>query len=96
MSVNKQSSKQLQQFFPTCSSEIVDSILQELQDDLIFMTTDNYSNYSLSSLFKSCTSLQRLFIINIIKDGMHIIARNKKGTHCLQNLISLIETKEEE
>jgi len=59
------------------------------------MFTDNYSNYSLSSLFKCCNKGQRLLILMTISDQISDIAQNKKGTHCLQNFLELMDCNEE-
>ena len=60
------------------------------------MMTDNYSNYSLTSLLKVCSQPQRVLVLTEIAPKIFKIAKNKKGTHCLQNLISLIDSDEEE
>ncbi len=71
-------------------------ILEEIKDELTFLIMDNYANYTLNCLFKLCTQEQRQVIIENIAIDIHSIAKNKKGTHCLQNLIELITTEEEE
>ena len=98
LAVSKQGSKRLQTYFSTLhnSPELVSQILEEIHSDLTFMMMDNYSNYSLKSLFQVCSQPQRQSIINKIAPEIHKISKNKKGTHCLQNLVSLIDSDEEE
>jgi uncharacterized membrane protein YheB (UPF0754 family) len=57
LAVSKQGSKRLQTYFATLQNneELVSQILEEIEKDLTFMMMDNYSNYSLKSLFQVCS-----------------------------------------
>jgi len=54
-----------------------------------------YGNYMVQKLFKVCTSMQRLEILQTIMPNMCELVRNKQGTHTIQAFLSEFQLPEE-
>jgi hypothetical protein len=57
---------------------------------------DPYANYLFGSLSQSCVPHQRVHILRKISPRLIEIACDKKGTHAVQALVSLISSRLEE
>lgn len=85
-------SRQLQKYLRKCSTEEVEEVLSCIQDDLEEFVTNDYANYMLQSLVNACNVEQRTRIVVKLSKRMADLSRNKKGTHCLQALITKVLT----
>eukprot|EP00825_Cyclidium_porcatum_P036285 TRINITY_DN3820_c0_g1_i7.p1 TRINITY_DN3820_c0_g1~~TRINITY_DN3820_c0_g1_i7.p1 ORF type:complete len:670 (+),score=108.03 TRINITY_DN3820_c0_g1_i7:120-2129(+) len=89
-------SRLIQKLFTKCSQQDLDYFIKEIETNLADLMMDNYANYMFGSLSQSCSPNQRLLILKIIAPKLVEIACDKKGTHALQALVSLINCKQEE
>jgi len=51
---------------------------------------DSYANYMFQTLAQSCSSEQRYYLLQKLAPSMIRVARDRKGTHSLQAIVSLI------
>ncbi|CAD8126428.1 unnamed protein product [Paramecium sonneborni] len=89
-------SRLIQKYFTICTQIELDQILQEIAPHLPDLMIDPYANYMFASLSQSCAPHQRLYILQTIGNRLVDIACDKKGTHSIQSLVSLISSKQEE
>ncbi|CAK73217.1 unnamed protein product (macronuclear) [Paramecium tetraurelia] len=89
-------SRLIQKYFTTCTQIELDQLLQEIGPHLPDLMIDPYANYMFGSLSQSCAPHQRLYILQTIGNRLVDIACDKKGTHAIQSLVSLISCKQEE
>ncbi|CAD8209627.1 unnamed protein product [Paramecium pentaurelia] len=89
-------SRLIQKYFTTCTQMELDQMLQEIGPHLPDLMIDPYANYMFGSLSQSCAPHQRLYILQTIGNRLVDIACDKKGTHAIQSLVSLISCKQEE
>ena len=78
------------------NSSIVSFFLDEINEHLSDLMTDNYGNYFCQMLLSSCSGDQRMGILKSIKLKFIEICCNKKGTHTIQKMIDLVNLPEEE
>jgi len=83
-------SRVLQRFFPRANQQEVEIVINEIQDDIEGLMLDPYANYMFQTLAQSCSSEQRYHLLQKIAPSMVKIACDRKGTHSLQAVISLI------
>ena len=57
---------------------------------------DKYGNYFWQELLLSCSSDQRIRILDSIENSISDISKNKKGTHTIQKMIGLVNLDKEE
>jgi len=93
---SKSGSKRTQKLIAKSRPEEIQQIIQSLGTKITSLMKDMYGNYMCQTLFQSCSSEQRVFLLQSIKKHLYEIARNQKGTHSLQTLISLSSLPEEE
>jgi Pumilio-family RNA binding repeat len=96
MAKTKAGSKRLQQFIAKSRPEEIEKIVSAVAPHMGELMVDLYGNYMCQTLVQSCSSSQRLAILRGMKDDIINIARNSRGTHALQNLISIANLAEEE
>ncbi|CAD8211450.1 unnamed protein product [Paramecium octaurelia] len=89
-------SRLIQKHFTTSTQMELDQMLQEIGPNLPDLMIDPYANYMFGSLSQSCAPHQRLYILQTIGNRLVDIACDKKGTHAIQSLVSLISCKQEE
>ncbi|CAD8182548.1 unnamed protein product [Paramecium octaurelia] len=92
----QQGSRLIQKHFTTCTQIELDQLLQEIGPNIGDLMIDPYANYMFGSLSQSCAPHQRLYILQTISNRLVDIACDKKGTHAIQSLVSLISSKQEE
>ncbi|EAS01738.2 RNA-binding protein, putative (macronuclear) [Tetrahymena thermophila SB210] len=88
-------SHQLQRFFHQCQGSEIDSVIDEIYEELPNLVTDSYANYMFQSLIQVCSIDQRKKILKKVSNHTADLVYDKKGTHSLQTLISLINLDEE-
>lgn len=71
-------------------------MIREVEDQIPDLMIDPYANYLFGSLSSSCVPSQRVHILRIISARLIEIACDKKGTHAVQGLVSLISSRLEE
>jgi hypothetical protein len=83
-------SRVLQRFFPRANQQEVERVILELQDHIEELMLDPYANYMFQTLAQSCSSEQRYYLLKKISPSMIKIACDRKGTHSLQAIVSLM------
>ena len=96
MARNKVGSKKLQQLIAKSKPEEIEKIVTAVAPYMGELMVDSYGNYMCQTLVQSCSSFQRLALLTGMKDSLIKIACNSRGTHALQNLISIANLAEEE
>jgi len=92
----KSGSKRTQQYIAKSRPEEIQQIIENLVPCISELMTDFYGNYMCQTLFQSCSSYQRLSLLKAMEPHLLGIAKECKGTHSLQTLISLSNLPEEE
>jgi len=80
----------LQKFFPKANQQEIDFVIYEIQDKMEELMLDSYANYMFQTLAQSCSSEQRYYLLQKLAPSMIRVARDRKGTHSLQAIVSLI------
>lgn len=83
-------SRVLQKFFPRANQQEIDIVIQEIEENIHDLMLDPYANYMFQTLAQSCSGDQRFKLLQKIAPNMITIAKDKKGTHSLQAIVSLI------
>ncbi|OMJ77784.1 hypothetical protein SteCoe_22534 [Stentor coeruleus] len=96
MAKTKTGSKRLQQCIAKSRPEEIEKIVSAVAPSMGELMTDLYGNYMCQTLVQSCSSSQRLALLSGMRTTIIKIASNSRGTHALQNLISLSNLAEEE
>ena len=94
--LNKNFSRSLQQQISKASPQNLKKLLQAITPKMSDLMVDLYGNYICQTIFHSCSAEQRLKILYSLKGELEKIAYSPRGTHALQNLISLASLREEE
>lgn len=89
-------SRYLQRLLGRGCPETTALILSEVVDNITALMTDPYGNYLCQRLFEACSVEQREHIIRTVAADAAAVARDRRGTHSMQALISLLKTSEEE
>ncbi|CAG9319711.1 unnamed protein product [Blepharisma stoltei] len=92
----KTGSKKIQQYIAKSRPEEIEQIVNVVSPHLGEIMTDLYGNYMCQTLFQSCSSTQRLYLLTRLKDDIIRVSRNPRGTHALQTAITLASLPEEE
>jgi hypothetical protein len=92
----KTGSKQLQRVLSKSSPGDVDGIVEGVKEKVGELMTDTYGNYMCQRLFQTCSSGQRLELLQAMESMLVSIAMDTRGTHSLQLLIGLASLPEEE
>ena len=88
-------SREFQKYLKKCSYDEVDQILSVCYDDLPGFIIHDYANYMFQGLVHACSPDQRIKVVNKIASNISTLSQNKKGTHSLQTLITIITTSQE-
>lgn len=96
MAKTKAGSKRLQQCIAKSRPEEIEKIVSSVAPNMGELMVDLYGNYMCQTLVQSCSSCQRLALLSGMRGSVINIARNSRGTHALQNLISIANLAEEE
>jgi len=89
-------SKKVQQTISKSSPEEIKNLVILIAPKIAELMTDVYGNYMCQSLFQSANSAQRLFLLRSMKKSLVKIAKDVRGTHSLQTVISMASLEEEE
>lgn len=93
---NKGTSKLMQQIISKSQPNDLNIIIQFLLPNIPELMVDIYGNYICQTLFHNCSACHRLKILQSLKGHLIPIAYNPRGTHALQNLIAMMNLREEE
>jgi hypothetical protein len=94
--LSKPFSKTLQQKISKASLSELDELVNSIIPKISSFMIDPFGNYICQTLFHSCSAEQRLSLLSSLKGKMVGIAFDSRGTHSLQNLISMASLKQEE
>ena len=94
--LTKARSKILQQRISKTTPDDLGKIVSSLLPNLPEMMVDLYGNYICQTLFHTCSADQRLLMLKALRGSFPGISVHVRGTHALQNLISMANLKEEE
>ena len=89
-------SRLLQKFFPRANQNEVEHVINEIEDHIDELMLDPYANYMFQTLAQSCSADQRFRLLQEIAPSMVRVACDRKGTHSLQAIVSLISRDVEE
>lgn len=93
---NKSTSKLMQQIISKAQPDELNKILSYLLPNISTLMVDVYGNYICQTLFHNCSANHRLDILHHLKPSLMSISFNPRGTHALQNLIAMMNLREEE
>lgn len=93
---NKSTSKLMQQIISKAQPDELNKILFYLLPNIQSLMVDIYGNYICQTLFHNCSANHRLEILHHLKPFIVSISYNPRGTHALQNLIAMMNLREEE
>jgi hypothetical protein len=93
---NKAASKVMQQIISKAQPDELDEILRNILPLSPEMMVDVYGNYICQTLFHNCSACHRLEVLKALRSHLVSIASNPRGTHSLQNLIAMMNLREEE
>ena len=93
---SKSSSKSMQQTISKSQPFELNQIIEYILSNILELMTDVYGNYICQTLFHNCSASHRLQILQALRGNLSKIANHTRGTHSLQNLIAMMNLKEEE
>lgn len=93
---NKSTSKLMQQIISKAQPDELNTILSYLLPNIAILMVDVYGNYICQTLFHNCSANHRLSILQHLQPALVDISFNPRGTHALQNLIAMMNMREEE
>jgi len=96
MSHSQAGSKELQGKLLKGHPNVIKVILDGLETELPKLMCNPYGNYLCSAAFQACSVAQRLRMLEVAAGHFCEIAADRRGTHSLQALISLICTEDEQ
>ena len=91
-----QGSQHMQSLLPFLTNEHIHNIINTLSPKFKETMCNCYGNYFLQKFILKLTTAQRLFILKKIRNNFIPIAKTISGTHCIQSLIDMMNTKKEE
>ena len=86
----------LQKMIKTVESSDIDLILSLLEQNMKCVMCDSYGNYFIQKIIAKCSKAQRLILMAMIEKDFYEIANDISGTHCLQCIVDIMNSKEEE
>jgi len=89
-------SRILQKFFPRANQDEVELVIDEIEENIDELMLDPYANYMFQTLAQSCSADQRYRLLQEIAPSMVRVACDRKGTHSLQAIVSLVNRDVEE
>lgn len=96
LATDRNGSRLLQKLLTQGGMEIVSRVIDEIDLSLPIVMCDTYANYMCQQLFQAASAAQRLRLLSRLSPKFVEVARDRRGTHSLQALISHISTREEE
>lgn len=96
LATDRNGSRLLQKLLTQGGTEIVGRVIDEVEMNLPIVMCDTYANYMCQQLFQAASAAQRLRLMSRLASRFTEVARDRRGTHSLQALISHISTMEEE
>jgi hypothetical protein len=96
LATDRNGSRLLQKLLTQGGIEIVSRVIDEVEYSLPVIMCDTYANYMCQQLFQAASANQRLRLLTRLSPRFAEVARDRRGTHSLQALISHISTVEEE
>lgn len=96
LATDRNGSRLLQKLLTQGGTEIVGKVIDEVELNLPLVMCDTYANYMCQQLFQAASAAQRLRLLSRLAPRFTEVARDRRGTHSLQALISHISTVEEE
>ena len=96
LATDRNGSRLLQKLLTQGGVEIVSRVIDEVEYGLPIIMCDTYANYMCQQLFQAASASQRLRLLTRLSPRFVEVARDRRGTHSLQALISHISTVDEE
>jgi hypothetical protein len=96
LATDRNGSRLLQKLLTQGGTEIVTRVIDEVELSLPLVMCDTYANYMCQQLFQAASAAQRLRLLSRLSPKFVEVARDRRGTHSLQALISHISTRDEE
>lgn len=96
LSKTQAGSKYLQRQLLKGHQLVIGLILHEVEQDVVHLMCDAYGNYLCSVAFQACSVRQRKRMLEKLAPRIAATACDKRGTHALQALITLLGTAEEQ
>ena len=96
LATDRNGSRLLQKLLTQGGVDIVSRVVDEVEHNLTIIMCDTYANYMCQQLFQAASASQRLRLLTQLSPRFVEVAKDRRGTHSLQALISHISTAEEE
>ena len=96
LATDRNGSRLLQKLLTQGGVDIVSRVVDEVEHNLTIIMCDTYANYMCQQLFQAASANQRLRLLTQLSPRFVEVAKDRRGTHSLQALISHISTTEEE
>ena len=96
LATDRNGSRLLQKLLTQGGVDIVSRVVDEVEHNLTIIMCDTYANYMCQQLFQAASASQRLRLLTQLSPRFVEVAKDRRGTHSLQALISHISTTEEE
>ena len=96
LATDRNGSRLLQKLLTQGGVEVISRVIDEVENHLTVIMCDTYANYMCQQLFQAANASQRLRLLSRLSPRFVEVARDRRGTHSLQALISHISTPEEE
>ena len=86
----------LQKMIKTVTPSDINLMFSLLGQNMKCVMCDSYGNYFIQKIIAKCSKAQRLILLTMIEKDFYEIANDISGTHCLQCLVDIMNSKEEE
>lgn len=96
LATDRNGSRLLQKLLTHGGSDFVAKVIDEVEYNLMIIMCDTYANYMCQQLFQSATASQRTRMLSRLVPHFTGVARDRRGTHSLQALISHVSSRDEE
>jgi hypothetical protein len=96
LSRSEEGSKYLQRLLLKGHPNVIKDVLDGIEAELPGLMCHTYGNYLCSAAFQACSVVQRRGMLEVALRHICALAKDKRGTHALQSLISFICTIEEQ
>lgn len=85
----------MQKYLSKFPADILTLLINKLSFDIPKIMVDKYGNYFCQKLIKIASKEQRVLILQHIQNYFHAISKESTGTHVLQTLLEVINSREE-
>ena len=96
LATDRNGSRLLQKLLTQGGVDVISRVIDEVENHLPVIMCDTYANYMCQQLFQAANASQRIRLLSRLAPQFIQVARDRRGTHSLQALISHITTPEEE